>query len=451
MILRISLSIFCLLVSQLCFSQKEDGPLKYRISLSFDFDDQITKEQRSSIKKDFYEILISTKRFDFILGSNNAIDTVHFKVTFGKNLKMPQYYAAEMSLVTSDGKIINKEIDRILIPEKLNLEARELFLKLFLGNYYNATEKKVIKNKLSSKVEKVLKKMRRRNALKKKKKMMGEEEVPDEEEEEEPSIDEINENNVKNNKAGDSKDGDETNSAKISNFENSPDLDLSKTIQKKAKRRGVMLFNSSLLMKLGHEREIVKTSSVANVETNTSRLTVGVQGFLEKEGGGQVLLDGEVGIVMGGHEFGFRPKFNILGGYLFRPGQDFLSIGPILEIGTFNFAGLAFRGDGIRRSTHKGILGGVGASLKLRNILERFVINAGYLTTLITSASFGDLDSIATSGSKVILVGSARVYKNYGVGLKFTSLDIESSSIEGDISNFLISDTSGSVFATYKF
>ena len=426
-------------------------PLRYNIGLRFLFDKTFQSEGRRNLKKDLYNILIDTNRFDFVIPvKGQSLESLVFEGRYYSNKKKRGFSVIEMKLIDPDNKTINKVQDKFVLEKNVPLRARALFLELFTGSR-DDEEAKIENLEKSVKLLPVVKEALIKNSIngiqKKQKNQVNQiDDIPEDDEEKEGSASKDKKPEIPE-KPPKKKRPKKKNSSEISEFENSPDLNLVKEYPKAPILKGVSAkWLTGLKLFVGSESESVYTESIADVRTTTNRLNIGVDGQFGQENSiGFIGVNGSLGLITGEHEYGFGPKFDVSSGYYIAPLGDWIAVGLGVQMNTFNFAGIIERGSGVKKSSHSGLWFGGGVKLNLNRLMQGLNFSGHLYNTLGTSATIGDETELPTTGQKTEIQARVDLYWGVGLAVQLESVNVTASNNK----SFLISDESIIISITY--
>ncbi|MCR9203569.1 MAG: hypothetical protein NXH75_03260 [Halobacteriovoraceae bacterium] len=445
---HLTLFIILLTFSLNSWSQREaDEDIKFDISLVFGFDKSFNKTTKRNLKKDFFDILIETEKFNFVIPTQKKnYENIRFYGRFKTNRK--GYSTIEMDLIDPNGKVINKVSDDFVLQKKVLFRSRSLFLELFAGNYGEEVPIKKDKTDVAVLIPKVKNAFVNQAVAKGKIKPppKPEKKIPDDPLQEDEEEKEVQAKAKPPKEKKKKKRKKPKNTSDISNFENSPVLDLTKDYPEKPRALGVPArWLSDFTIMVGQESETVLTQGIVDIQTTTRRLSVGMDAnFGQEESIGFIGIQGAFGLIVGEHEYGFGPKFQLGSGYYVAPFGEYVAAGAGILLHTFNFAGLIERGAGITKSSHSGLWAGGGLKVNLDQFISGLSLSAHMYNSFVTTATIGGEKEIPTTGRLTQFSASTNMFWGLGLGFKYDSISVSSASDD----DFVTSDESFSIFIT---
>ena len=450
------LLIFLLSVPSLA-QREADEDIKFDISLVFGFDKSFKKLTKRNLKKDLFDILIETEKFNFVIPTQKKnYENIRFYGRFKTNKK--GYSTIEMELIDPKGKIINKVKDDFVLKKKVLFRSRALFLELFAGNFGEEIPIKKDKTDVAVLIPKVKDAFVAQAVAKGKikpppppspknaDKSKPEDEILEEGGEEAEIQAKAKKPKPKPPKKKKKPRKKKENTSEISDFENSPALDLTKDYPEKPAPVGIPArWLSDFTIMVGQESETVLTQGIVDIQTTTRRLSIGMDAnFGKEESMGFVGVKGAFGLIVGGHEYGFGPKFELGAGYYVAPFGEYVAAGAGVLLHSFNFAGLIERGGGITKSSHSGLWAGGGVKVNLDKFISGLSLSGHMYNSFITTATLGGEKEIPTSGRLTQFVAKSDIFWGLGLGIKYDSISVSSSNDD----DFVVADESFSLFIT---
>ena len=425
--MRFLLIIFLIFISQFILSQENEDEenVKFDIELNFNFDRQYKKTLKRNLQKDLYDILITTERFNFIISSEKKqYQNIRFDGDFKIN-KKNGLSIIQMALIDPKGKIINKVKDEYVLKKKVLFRSRDLFLKLFAGDY---KERKENKKKDVAILLPEVKKAFVDQAIKKKKINIPEKKKsPSKKERSLPSLEEKEEKKEKEALEGEKKESKKKKKKKVSDiskFDNSPVLDLTKEYPKNPKSVNLASrWLKDFTLMVGQGVEVIRTDSITSLETTTKRFNFVLDGNYGKEKSlGFINFRGSLGLISGETDFGFGPIFELGAGYYFAPFGKIIAFGGGLLINAFNFAGITRRGAGLRKASHTGLWFGGGVKVNFDEWIKGLSLSGNVYNSYITTATIAEELEIPTNGKLLQIIGKIGLFWGLGVGVKYDSV-----------------------------
>ena len=424
--MKFLLIIFLSFISQFILSQETEKDVKFDIELNFNFDRQYKKTLKRNLQKDLYDILITTEKFNFIISSEKKqYQNIRFDGDFKIN-KKNGLSIIEMALIDPKGKIINKVKDEYVLKKKVLFRSRDLFLELFAGDYKEKKENKkkdvamLLPEVKKAFVQQAIKKKKIKVPIKEKSPSEKETKLPPTEEKEEKKEEETIEEEKKKPKKKKKK----KRVSDISNFDNSPVLDLTKEYPKNPKSVGLASrWLKDFTFMVGQGVEVIRTDSITSLETTTKRFNFVLDGNYGKEKSlGFINFRGSLGLISGETDYGFGPIFELGAGYYFAPFGKIIAFGGGLLINAFNFAGITRRGAGLRKASHTGLWFGGGVKVNFDEWIKGLSFSGNIYNSYITTATIAEELEIPTNGKLLQVIGKIGLFWGVGVGVKYDSV-----------------------------
>ncbi len=435
---------------------EEREVVKYNIGVKSSYTDTITETEKNYIKKNIFEVLMQTNRFNIILGhqykktQRNNLFSLTLQVTDAPKLNGQRDNDLNVKLILKDeveDYLINFKQEKRVLRDKLQVTLRAMLYGIFYGKNYDPKLDEVIEDKIIP-----LKKKNRKPRVQNKKEPEPElvevegflEETVAEIPPEAPAAEQKEEEPKK--KAPPKKKKKE-NKAEISDFD-SPNLDLTKEAPKKPKKIDLpQNWTSQFRMYVGNVDEEIIADSVVSVGTTTSRVVIGADGHMGVEGRNHFYTYGaEVGLVKGEHEFGFGPKYDFYGGYNIAPFGSFFSIGPSVSFSNLNYAAVFTAGEGEKRFSGGGLWGGAKSEIFLEFGKVSILLDFRYQRVLAGSITSSSGDDVEASGTKTIMSARVAFWNNWGLGVRQESIEMTTLAD----SNLVVRDDSFGIFLTYQ-
>ena len=468
--LPILVSIFVAIsTSSLSIRAQEEAPaqvkkiVKYNIGVKSNYTSSITETEKSYIKKNIFEVLMQTNRFNIILGSQykntkmNNFFSLTIQITDAPAIGEIRNNDLNVKLILKDeieDFLINYKQEKRVLRDKLQITLKSMLYSIFYGKNYDPAKEELIEDEIIP-----LKKKFKEKRKKPKKEPEIEPEVPPQEQ---PPADapkeEISENSSEQDdpKKEDEPEEEEKKpkpkkkkkeEVSISDF-NSPNLDLEKEAPKPPKEVKLSSkWTNSFRMYVGSVDEEIIADSIVTIGTTTSRIVLGANGHMGVENKNHFYtFGGEVGLVKGDHEFGFGPKYDFYGGYNIAPFGDWFSVGPAVSLSNLNYAAVFTEGGGEKRFSGGGLWIGGKSEIFLDFNSWSILLDFRYQRIMAGSISNSDGDSEEASGSKTIMSASVSIWKGWGIGIRNESIEMTTLAD----SNLVVRDDSFGIFLTYQ-
>lgn len=463
---KILLSLILLLGgnSQSVFSQdtnatKAKETVKYNIGVKSSYSTSLTETEKNYIKKNIYEILMQTNRFNIILGhqykktKRDNLFSLTLQITDAPKLSEERDDDLNVKLILKDeveGYLINFKQEKRVLRNKLQSTLRSMIYGIFYGKNYDEELDKVIVDQIiplkkKANLNKKNEKSDQSSEIEKKLEPTVEEidpQPPEQEEEDEDKDDPPEEEKPKKEKKKKKKED-----VEISDFD-SPNLDLEKEdIPKREEVEIPDKWANQLRFYFGNVDEEIISDSIVQIGTTTSRIVLGVNGHQGVEGRNHFYTFGaEVGLIKGEHEFGFGPKYDIYGGYNIAPFGKFFSIGPAISLSNLNYAAVFERGAGTKKFSGSGIWAGAKSEIFIDIGFIDILFDFRYQKVMVGSITSSAGDEVEASGTKTIMQARIALWNNWGIGVRNESIEM-STLVD---SNLVVRDDSFGIFLTYQ-
>jgi hypothetical protein len=435
---------------------KEKKVIKYNIGVKSSYTSSITGTEKNYIKKNIFEVLMQTNRFNIILGhqyKNTQKDNLYslsIQITDAPVINESRKNDLNVKLILKDevgNYLINYKEEKRVLRDKLQITVRKMIYGIFYGENYDPNLDKVINDEIIP----LKKKLNDKN-------QGGDKPVGEEinlvegdpkplEDEEKPPVEEEEEEEEEKPKLPPPPKKENPKAVDISDFD-SPDIDLSKDVPKEPKKIDLPLnWTNAFRMYVGSVDEEIVADSIVTVGTTTNRIVLGANGHIGVTDRNHfITYGGELGFVNGSHEFGFGPKYDFYGGYNVAPFGEFISVGPALSFSNLNYAAVFSAGDGERRFSGGGLWGGAKSEIFVDFGPFSVLLDFRYQRILVGTISNSGGDSVEASGTKVIMSGRVTFWENWGIGFRNESIEMTTLAD----SNLVVRDDSFGIFVTYQ-
>ncbi len=437
-------------------SKGDQKIVRYNIGVKSSYTSSITETEKNYIKKNIFEVLMQTNRFNIILGQNykktmrENLFSLTVQITDAPPIGSIRKNDLNVKLILKDEVedfLINFKQEKRVLRDKLQITLRSLLYSIFYGKNYDVLKDEIIVDEILPLKKKI------KNKIPKKSEKEEEEQVEVLLEETVAEVKPAEEQPPKDKKEEEKKDPPKKkkkkkkNKVEISDFD-SPNLDLEKEIPPKPKT--ILLpekWTNQFRMYVGNVDEEIISDSVVKIGTTTSRVVIGANGHMGVSGRNHFYtFGGEVGLVKGDHEFGFGPKYDFYGGYNIAPLGNFFSIGPAVSLSNLNYAAVFTEGQGEKRFSGGGLWGGLKSELFIDFSLFSILLDFRYQRVLAGSISSSAGDDVEASGTKVIMSATLTVWENWGIALRNESIEMTTLTD----SNLFVRDDSFGIFLSYQ-
>ncbi|MBC98107.1 MAG: hypothetical protein CME63_10175 [Halobacteriovoraceae bacterium] len=450
-----------------CYAQSDDSStsseaepkkiIRYNIGVKSSYSSSLTETEKNYIKKNVFEVLMQTNRFNIILGhqykktKRDNLFSLTIQITDAPAISGERDNDLNVKLILKDEVedfLINFKQEKRVLRNKLQITLRSMLYGIFYGKNYDEKRDELIVNEilpLKKKEENKKPKSPKKNPEKAEDPVL-EETVPEVLPEPEPKP-EKEKKEPKKEEPEVKKEEKKKDKVEISDFD-SPNLDLEKEIPPKPKKVELSdKWTNQFRMYVGNVDEEIISDSVVQIGTTTSRIVLGADGHMGVEGRNHFYtFGGEVGLVKGDHEFGFGPKYDFYGGYNIAPLGNFFSIGPSVSLSNLNYAAVFTEGAGEKRFSGSGLWGGVKSEIFIDFSLFTLLLDFRYQRVLVGSITSNAGDDVEASGSKVIMSATVTFWEGWGLGLRNESIEMTTLTD----SNLVVRDDSFGLFLTYQ-
>jgi len=428
---------------------------RYNIGVKSSYTSSLTETEKNYIKKNVFEVLMQTNRFNIILGhqykktSRDNLFSLTIQITDAPAINGARGNDLNLKLILKDeveDYLINFKQEKRVLRNKLQITLRALLYGIFYGENYNPQQDEVIVDEIIP-----LKKKNNKPKPKKEKKdkEVSEEVILEETVAEVQPMEPVEEEEKKKEepKPDPPKKEKPKKEAEIADFD-SPNLDLEKEIPVKPKE--IVLsdkWTNQFRLYVGNVDEEIISDSVVQIGTTTSRIVIGGDGHMGVDGRNHFYtFGGEVGLVKGEHEFGFGPKYDIYGGYNIAPLGNFFSIGPAISLSNLNYAAVFTEGAGEKRFSGSGLWAGAKSEIFIDFGKISFLFDFRYQRVMVGTISSNAGDSVEASGTKMIMQARVTFWDNWGLGVRNESIEMTTLAD----SNLVVRDDSFGIFITYQ-
>ncbi len=457
--LLLFISVICNRTSTDVYAQESTEAVKkisrYNIGVKSSYTSSLTETEKNYIKKNVFEVLMQTNRFNIILGhqykktSRENLFSLTIQITDAPSINGTRTNDFNVKLILKDeveDYLINFKQEKRVLRNKLQVTLRSLLYGIFYGDNYNPEQDEVILDEIIP----LKKKNNKPKPKKEKKEKAVSEEVILEETvaEVQPMEHKKEEEKKKEDPAPKPPKKEKSKKeAEIADFD-SPNLDLEKEVPKLAKE--IILSNkwtNQFRLYVGNVDEEIVSDSIVQVGTTTSRIVIGGDGHMGVDGRNHFYtFGGEVGLVKGEHEFGFGPKYDIYGGYNIAPLGNFFSIGPAVSLSNLNYAAVFTEGAGQKRFSGSGLWAGAKSEIFIDFGKISFLFDFRYQRVMVGTISSNAGDSVEASGTKMIMQARVTFWDNWGLGVRNESIEMTTLAD----SNLVVRDDSFGIFITYQ-
>ncbi len=441
------------------------APLKYNIGVKSSYTSSLSATERSFLKKNIFEILMQTNRFNIILGGQfkktkmNNFFSLTVQITDAPALGDTRTNDLNVKLILRDeieDFLINFKQENRVLRDKLQITLKSMLYSIFYGQNYDIAKDELIEDKIIP-----LKKKFKEKRVSPKVPPVVSPEVPpvtpdEPQEAKEEVIPSEQPPKIQNDTVPPKKPEEKTtlkkkekkkDEVKISDF-NSPNLDLEKDSPKPPKEIKLSsTWTNSFRMYVGSVDEEIIADSIVTIGTTTSRIVLGANGHVGVENKNHFYTYGaEIGLLKGEHEFGFGPKYDFYGGYNIAPFGTWFSVGPSVSLSNLNYAAVFTEGAGEKRFSGGGLWIGGKSEIFFDFNSWSILLDFRYQKIMAGSISNSDGASEEASGTKTIMSASVSIWKGWGIGVRNETIEMTTLAD----SNLVVRDDSFGIFLTYQ-
>ncbi|MDD0854244.1 hypothetical protein HBN50_14115 [Halobacteriovorax sp. GB3] len=418
---------------------------KHLITLNMSGVEDMSTSETTYIRKSAYEAIFSAKIFEISLGKvnrENKEGITWFEIVVdSKKLPNDQMNITFSLYERPTNEIINFVQEKFVKRSKVQFRARILMYKLLFGQYFDEKEEKLIEPKVIPLKKRQVKAKTPRPVTKRDKDEVAQEDTPQEEESEKVFNAKEREKKAKVAKEKE-KIKPKKNKPTIQKFE-APNLDLRKSVASE-KREPVshLTWLSKYNFSIGQEDETVITQvnlpvdGIVETETSIKRIALKINAIAQiKEWDQHFQYGGVISKVISEDEYAVPARLSIYGNYNFNLYDYSLFASPSLEYETLGFVSLGKRGEDFQEYTNNILWAGIGGRF-FRQIFNRvFSLEVDFKKAFIASSDIaGEGESVPLDGSKIMAETRFEIYKSWGLGFFYESVELTSVSIS-DFSN----------------
>ncbi|GEM_PF-4108171 len=425
--------------------EEEEAPKRKMMALDLKSVKDMSINEISFIRKSVLEAIFAAQIFEITLGKidkrvgKNKL-WYEIKVSHKKNEKGLSHLQFHL-LERPSNMIINYISEDNLIRAKVQYRSRVLAYKLMFGKWFDEKSGKLIEPKVVN--------LKKSNKSENGEEEFLEEDIEEEEVEEVPLGPDKKRKPKKKVRRKKKKRAIKTTTlkkqkkkVKIQSF-SSPDLDLTKKSRAKKEGEGRNLeWMSRFDYSFGYQREValsnVSLAQNEKLETETSIQRMAIKASSSTRIKGLVQhfhYGGSVSSVVAEDQYDIGPRINLYGNFNYDLYSSYVFAGVNLEYDKLSFVNISSRGQGLSVFSSNTVW--VGGGMRYIDQIKGHVVSleADVKKAMIanTNASSSG-ESVPLDGSKLHLQGRLALFKGWGVGLSYESIELTSVS-SSDLNN----------------